>query len=367
MYYLYTHDINVYFLINDLMNIKNLLLACSITAVNTSCSPWNPPKDINSRTIPIKTEQTIWNPHTSEWMISLQDANNISDQKDSKNANTKDQIFICLKKDGEKSFTYTNTLESIDDPDSSILEFPISHLFQKYWDKSHPLQVRWVSRTLGSLLWKNAVEKQYASINQKFNKRTESIGSSTMYEVGDTLRFKLINPELKWQFPSHLSDQLKEKWFQNFTNDAFIPSIQVLDLSNNPLNSKQNKSFIYDIVVKRLEDWRSALALYRNWNLFMASYVSVWLNNRKTKVWQFKILWKYPYYRSRKYRSPMPNWLKFDEWGYFFHQWNVTWYPASHGCVRLPWIYALWLYSLVKNSEHVDVFIDTNLYKSTTN
>ena len=58
--------------------------------------------------------------------------------------------------------------------------------------------------------------------------------------------------------------------------------------------------------------------------------------------------------------------LKFDESGYFFHRWYVTCYPESHGCVRLPWIYALCLYSFVKNSEHVDVFIDTNLYRSTT-
>ena len=82
----------------------------------------------------------------------------------------------------------------------------------------------------------------------------------------------------------------------------------------------------------------------------MASYVSVWLpfiktkrwyKSAKTKTWQFEIIWKDPYYYSRKYnRSPMSDWLKFDEWWFWFHQWNVTWYPASHGCVRLPGVYA---------------------------
>ena len=41
----------------------------------------------------------------------------------------------------------------------------------------------------------------------------------------------------------------------------------------------------------------------------------------------------------------------------------MRWVPASHGCIRLPSVYALSLYSLVKGKKHVDVFISKNLYK----
>jgi hypothetical protein len=133
---------------------------------------------------------------------------------------------------------------------------------------------------------------------------------------------------------------------------------------NRNSETSDKPDYIYDIVVKRLPEWKSALALYRDWELFMATYVSVWLNRRKTKTWQFQTLAHNPYYYSHKYKSPMPYWVNFDEWWFWFHQWNVTWYPASHGCVRQPGIYSLALYSLVKDKKHVDVFIDKNLYNS---
>jgi hypothetical protein len=133
---------------------------------------------------------------------------------------------------------------------------------------------------------------------------------------------------------------------------------------NRNSETSDKPDYIYDIVVKRLPEWKSALALYRDGELFMATYVSVWLNRRKTRMWQFQTLAHNPYYYSHKYKSPMPYWVNFDEWWFWFHQWNVTGYPASHGCVRQPGIYSLALYSLVKDKKHVDVFIDNNLYKS---
>jgi hypothetical protein len=44
----------------------------------------------------------------------------------------KSQIFVCLEADEDGSFMYTKALESIDDPENTILELPISHLFQTY-------------------------------------------------------------------------------------------------------------------------------------------------------------------------------------------------------------------------------------------
>ncbi|MBR4634517.1 hypothetical protein IKO50_06325 [bacterium] len=46
---------------------------------------------------------------------------------------------------------------------------------------------------------------------QKLVSRTEEITSDTKYEVGDTIRFTLIDPLLKDDFPKYLSDQLQEE------------------------------------------------------------------------------------------------------------------------------------------------------------
>jgi hypothetical protein len=41
--------------------------------------------------------------------------------------------------------------------------------------------------------------------------RTEEVTSNTEYMIDDTLRFSLINPLLKDDFPKKLTDQLKEE------------------------------------------------------------------------------------------------------------------------------------------------------------
>ena len=279
-----------------------------------------------------------------------------------------------METDGEDSFTYKKALESISDPENTILEFPVSQLFQKYWDRPHPLAVRWIDKNLWSLLWEHWIEELYDSIPQKLSPRREKITSSTQYETWDTLRFSLIDPLLQWVFPQDLSQQLKEDWFETFSNLDVSDFAKNIKENQNSENIDKKTNFIYDITVKTLPTWESVLGLYRNWKLFMATYVSIWLKNRRTKTWQFEVLWTNPYYFSRKYKSPMSACLYYDEWWRWIHQWRVRsriqewkvirWVPASHGCIRLPGVYALALYSLVKDKKHVDVFIDNNLYKS---
>ena len=286
------------------------------------------------------------------------------------------QTFVCLNTDNEDSYTHKNALETVSDPENTVLEYPISQLFQKYWKNksNHPLYVSWGSKTFNSLMWSNWIEE--SNVDQKLNTRKGLITSKTTYEVWDTLRFALIDQRLKWAFPENLSEQLKEEWFETFSN---LDSLKVEPQDNNsqifeygdfnkyywkPKSEKEtNTDFVYDIVVKSLPWWKSALAVYRNWKLFMATYVSVWTFGRKTMTWQHKIERREPYKRSTKYNnSAMPFGLNY-KWWYYFHQWNVTWNPLSHGCVRLPWVYASVLYSLAKDEENVDVFIDNNLYK----
>lgn len=282
------------------------------------------------------------------------------------------QISVCLTTDDKNSFTHKRVLERISDPNNTILEFPLSQLYKKYWDHDHPLVVRGLKRDFRTLLWKDWIEKLMVRTKQKLNSRTEKITSDTKYEVWDTIRFLLINPLLKDDFKQYLSDQLKEEWFEEFID----PDASIINkiINKKSKNGSKNSNFIYDIVVKKVPSWRDALAVYRNWKLFMATYASIWKNKYKTrswkwvdprtKLWQYKIIKKDPYKRSIKHNdAPMSFGLNYY-WWYWIHQWNVTWYPASHWCVRIPWIYSDMLYSLVKDTKSVDVFISKNLYNS---
>ena len=275
---------------------------------------------------------------------------------------TEKQIYICLELDNN-TFTHTNVLEKITDPQNVVLEYPVAQLFQKYGNRSHPLAVPGVKKDFRALLWKDWIERLSWKIPQKLAPRMGNITSDTRYEIKDTIGFSLIDPLLKNDFPQYLSDQLKERWFKEFSDPDASTLDKIISDKKTSKNYDKKSDFIYDIVVKKVPSWKSALALYRNWELFMATYASVGLNSRKTQVWQYKVLSKEPYKRSRKYdNAAMPEALNFY-WGFYIHQWNVSWYPLSHWCVRIPGIFADVLYSSVKNSKSVDVFVSKNLYK----
>ena len=304
--------------------------------------------------------------------IPKEDLSKINENKDTTKIKKKtaEKISICLNTDENGSFTHSAVLNSIKDPHNTVLEFPLWQLFEKYWERPHPLAVRGIRKDFRSLLWEGWIESLSSKIPQKLSTHVEWVTSDTEYMIDDTLRFSLINPLLKDDFPKFLPDQLKEEWFETFSDTDELVIWKIIKEKNKSENVWNEKmDHIYDIVVKQVPSWKSALAVYRDWEIFMATYVSVGQNRagrkrRNTKTWQFKIIWKNPYYFSRKYRSPMPNWLNFDEWWYWFHQWNVTWYPASHWCVRLPWVYSQVLYSLLKDAKWVDVFISKSLYES---
>lgn len=290
--------------------------------------------------------------------LDIQDSASIKVKKD-----IQKEITICLETDDTDSYTHTKALESVRDPRNTVLEYPVEQLFKRYVDnkKPHPLYVSWVAKNFRALTWKGWIES--TNLTQKLNTRENEITSETKYEIWDTLRFFLIDPELIEEFPEDLSEQLKEEWFETF-HDKDSLLISLIDDNNKYLNSwSADVEHIYDTVVKSLPSWKSALALYKDWKIFMTSFASIWVSGHQTRRWQFEILWEFPYKRSAKYEnSPMPFALNYS-WWYYFHQWNVTWRPLSHGCVRLPWVKADILYSAVK-WRPTDVFIDKKLYEA---
>ena len=279
----------------------------------------------------------------------------------------KSQIFVCLETDDSLSYTHTKVMEKITDPRNTVLEYPVEQLFKKYLYENkmteHPFYVSWLGKNFRALMWEGWIES--TDLPQTLNPRAGKVTSATRYEIWDTLRFYMIDPELAEEFPENLSDQLKEEWFETFSDkDSLLINNLQNTLSDWLKEGEEKDDYIYDIVVKGLPWWKAATALYRNWKLFIAAYSSVWIPGHWTRKWQFEIIWDFPYKRSASYgNTPMPLSLKYREF-YYLHQWVVTWRPASHGCVRQKWLVMDAIYSSVHNKKHVDVFIDKNLNKS---
>lgn len=310
--------------------------------------------------------QNIW--EIQSWRDSLSTIEQVEPQDSTKldiQEAVKDKIFVCLELDDSLSYTHTKVMEKITDPKNTVLEYPVEQLFKKYlYEKQmreHPLYVSWLNKDFGSLGWDGWIES--TDLPQTLNPREGKITSNTRYEIWDTLRFHMIDPELIEEFPENLSDQLKEEWFETFfdKDSLLINNLQTTLSDWLKEGEEKDVDYIYDIVVKGLPWWKAATALYRNWKLFIAGYSSVWVPGHSTRRWQFEIILDSPYARSPQYgNSPMPLALKYCTY-YYLHQWHVTWRPASHGCIRQKWLVMDAIYSSVHHKKHVDVFIDKNL------
>jgi lipoprotein-anchoring transpeptidase ErfK/SrfK len=89
--------------------------------------------------------------------------------------------------------------------------------------------------------------------------------------------------------------------------------------------------------------------LYRNGVLIAASTVSTGKRGRSTPTGVFTVLQKEVRHRSRTYDdAPMPYMQRLTWKGVAMHAGRVRGYPASHGCIRLPWGFAKLLYGVTR-------------------
>ncbi|MEA3062159.1 MAG: hypothetical protein QOJ94_1940 [Sphingomonadales bacterium] len=87
--------------------------------------------------------------------------------------------------------------------------------------------------------------------------------------------------------------------------------------------------------------------VYKAGALLAASPVSTGRRGHETPVGTFPILEKQVHHRSNKYsNAPMPFMQRLTPYGIALHAGHVPGYPASHGCIRLPWGFAKRLYGL---------------------
>ena len=238
-----------------------------------------------------------------------------------------------IEKDSTASFLVDQFAEKVNDNveiNDSCFVVKVSDLewTPLFWKK------RMIAPTYWNLLWYNQAE----TIINNYNKWHRLIKPTDWVSADETLNIPLIYPELKSYFP--------ENWSEVITEFPEYRGIFESDL----------------LFVARCDNWKSALAYYKNGKLKLATYVS--LGNPKLKKaiatpsWIFTLIKDNIRRRSTSFwNSPMAYAIHilwaWNGWVYF-HQWWLNWFDQSHWCWRSPWAQQKYLYEhLPKQSKCV--------------
>jgi hypothetical protein len=90
--------------------------------------------------------------------------------------------------------------------------------------------------------------------------------------------------------------------------------------------------------------------------LLAVSPVSTGKRGHETPTGRFHILQKAVHHRSNIYsNAPMPFMQRLTAGGIALHAGHLPGYPASHGCIRLPWGFAKRLYGLTDGTTRVTI------------
>jgi hypothetical protein len=101
---------------------------------------------------------------------------------------------------------------------------------------------------------------------------------------------------------------------------------------------------------------QQVMNVYRNGILIGRSTVSTGSKGHATPGGVFTILEKKRAHRSKKYdNAPMPNMQRLTWTGIAMHSGNLPGYPASHGCIRLPYDFSQLLFSATSKGGTVVV------------
>ena len=96
--------------------------------------------------------------------------------------------------------------------------------------------------------------------------------------------------------------------------------------------------------------------VYKAGALLAASPVSTGRRGHETPTGTFPILEKQVHHRSNIYsNAPMPFMQRLTAYGIALHAGHLPGYPASHGCIRLPWGFAKRLYGLTGSGTIVTI------------
>jgi lipoprotein-anchoring transpeptidase ErfK/SrfK len=96
--------------------------------------------------------------------------------------------------------------------------------------------------------------------------------------------------------------------------------------------------------------------VFREGALVASAPVSTGRPGHPTPLGTFRILQKQVHHRSNIYsNAPMPYMQRLTTYGIALHAGQLPGYPASHGCIRLPWSFAKKLYGMTDGSTLVTI------------
>jgi len=102
--------------------------------------------------------------------------------------------------------------------------------------------------------------------------------------------------------------------------------------------------------------------VFKDGKLWDSSPVSTGRRGKRTPTGTFTILEKQVHHRSTKYDdAPMPYMQRLTWGGVALHAGHVPGYPASHGCIRMPWGFARRLYRVTDMNSTVVVVTATRV------
>jgi lipoprotein-anchoring transpeptidase ErfK/SrfK len=102
------------------------------------------------------------------------------------------------------------------------------------------------------------------------------------------------------------------------------------------------------------------MSVYRNGILVGRTSISSGTKTNKTPTGVFTILEKKQTHRSKKYDdAPMPNMQRLTWSGIAMHSGNLPGYPASHGCIRMPYDFSTLLFGITPKGGTVVIGDDT--------
>lgn len=100
--------------------------------------------------------------------------------------------------------------------------------------------------------------------------------------------------------------------------------------------------------------------VYRNGILVGRTSISSGTKGHNTPTGVFTILEKKQTHRSKKYdNAPMPNMQRLTWSGIAMHSGNLPGYPASHGCIRMPYDFSTLLFGITGNGGTVVIGDET--------
>ena len=204
-------------------------------------------------------------------------------------------------------------------------------------------------------MWMLLGYNQADSILNNYAQTRENLAKNTRYQLTDTINFPAIYPGLDTCFSVSLQEELKQQEYSNLKTERTLKErIRKHGGTNEsrgggePLREYLSSDTV--IVVKKLWSNKHALALYRDWKLFIATHVSPWWET-PNGIFLSGLNWesqtRLDFRKSAKHDDAPMSFAFHISWGVFGHTGYVNGNKISHGCIRIPGGYAMIIQSVV--------------------